>query len=45
MLVVQVPLGGLRATLRESFVPGIEISCDKCLRPCGGLTKHDSMEH
>jgi hypothetical protein len=31
----------LKAALGPDFVPGVEVSCDRCLTPCEGLTKHD----
>lgn len=33
--------GELQAKLGWQFVPGIEVSCDRCLEPCSGLSRVD----
>lgn len=43
LLAVSVPIQDLQAEFGDSFVPGMEIRCDKCLSPCTGLTKHDAL--
>jgi hypothetical protein len=41
-----IPTADLQAALGDGFAPGMEVSCDKCLNPCGGLTKHEmSLGH
>jgi hypothetical protein len=37
----KIPISDLQAALGDRFAPGMEVSCDKCLSPCGGLTKHE----
>lgn len=36
-----IPTSDLQTALGDGFAPGMEVSCDKCLSPCGGLTKHE----
>lgn len=36
---VSVPLADLREQLGERFVPGMRVSCDRCLRPCAGVVE------
>jgi hypothetical protein len=38
---LDVPLAELERRLGSAFVPGMGVSCDRCLSPCGGLTRHD----
>ncbi len=38
---MSVGLTQLRALLGETFQPGMDVSCDRCLSPCEGLTRHD----
>jgi hypothetical protein len=40
ILAMSVTASDLRELLGDEFVPGIEVSCDRCLLPCGGLIKH-----
>lgn len=34
---VQVALGDLRRDLGSDFMPGMRVSCDRCLSPCSGV--------
>ncbi|MGC2206910.1 MAG: hypothetical protein WA724_03535 [Candidatus Dormiibacterota bacterium] len=40
ILALSVTASDLRELLGNEFVPGIEVSCDRCLLQCGGLVKH-----
>lgn len=42
IMKVSVPLSGLVATLGlQGWSPGQDVSCDLCLRPCGGVREWD----
>jgi hypothetical protein len=41
VLEMSIPISDLREVLGDEFIPGSEVSCDRCLLPCGGLVKHD----
>ncbi len=41
ILSISLSAADLQATLGEDFEPGMEVSCDKCLSPCGGLIRHE----
>ncbi len=41
ILKMSVSTADLQSALGDEFVPGMEVSCDKCLTPCEGLTKHE----
>ena len=41
IMEMTIPVPELIEALGDTFVPGDEVSCDRCLRECGGLTKHD----
>jgi hypothetical protein len=43
-LQVSVPVSDLREALGDEFVPGVEVSCDRCLQPCEGLFKRWASE-
>jgi hypothetical protein len=38
---VSVPVADLQDVLGDSFIPGMEVSCDRCLLSCEGLVRHD----
>ncbi len=38
---ISIELSELRAALGDSFEPGMDVSCDRCLSACDGLTRHD----
>lgn len=40
---VDVDLAALQEHLGPNFVPGMPVNCDRCLSPCGGLTRHDAI--
>lgn len=40
--MMSIPVSELREALGDEFVPGIDVSCDRCLRSCSGLTKHEA---
>jgi len=40
---ISISASELQAELGDGFVPGMEVSCDKCLRPCGGVIKHEPL--
>lgn len=40
ILQKSIPTSDLQAALGDRFAPGMEVSCDKCLSRCEGLTKH-----
>ncbi len=37
---MSVPISELQELLGAEFVPGTEVSCDRCLNKCAGLTRH-----
>ena len=37
---VSIPNSGLQETLGDRWSPGVPVSCDRCLLPCDGLTRH-----
>jgi hypothetical protein len=39
-LAVSISHDELREGLGPAFVPGMEVNCDYCLDPCGGLIRH-----
>jgi hypothetical protein len=41
MTEISILVSDLREALGDQFTPGMEVSCDRCLLPCEGLTKHD----
>ena len=43
VLEMSIPVSDLREVLGEEFIPGSEVSCDRCLLPCDGLVKHDPL--
>lgn len=43
LIRVDVPVSELQAEFGSDFVPGPAIRCDRCLSPCDGLIKHDSL--
>lgn len=43
IMQMSVPTSELQAELGDGFIPGIEVSCDRCLRPCEGLIKHEPL--
>ena len=40
---ISIDVNELRDHLGEIFTPGVPVSCDRCLLPCDGLTRHDSL--
>jgi hypothetical protein len=40
---IGIPASDLLAELGEGFVPGMDVSCDKCLKPCSGLIRHSAL--
>ena len=40
---IPIEVNELRDHLGEVFTPGIPVNCDRCLLPCKGLTRHDSL--
>lgn len=38
---VSIGLSQLQAALGDLFEPGMDVSCDRCLPACDGLTRHD----
>lgn len=40
VLELSIPVSDLREVLGDGFIPGSEVSCDRCLLPCDGLVKH-----
>lgn len=43
VLEMSISVSDLRDTLGDEFIPGSEVSCDRCLLPCDGLVRHDSL--
>lgn len=43
VLEMTIPVSDLREVLGDEFIPGSEVSCDRCLYPCDGLVKHDPL--
>jgi len=41
IMEMTIPVPELIEALGDTFVPGDEVSCGRCLRECEGLTKHD----
>jgi hypothetical protein len=41
IMEMTIPVPELIEALGDTFVPGDEVSCDRCLRECGGLNKYD----
>lgn len=41
--MMSIPASDLLEALGDEFVPGTDVSCDCCLRPCRGLTKHEAL--
>lgn len=41
---ISVPVSDLIEALGDDFVPGTDVSCDRCLLACDGLIRHD-MPH
>ena len=44
ILEMSISTSDLVEALGSEFVPGSEVSCDRCLYECGGLIKHDPAE-
>ena len=44
ILEMSISTSDLVEALGSEFVPGSEVSCDRCLYKCGGLIKHDPAE-
>lgn len=44
ILEMSILTSDLVEALGSEFVPGSEVSCDRCLYECGGLIKHDPAE-
>src|SRR5674476_83817 len=42
ILEKNIPVTDLQNALGDKFTPGDDVNCDKCLRPCAGLTKRQS---
>jgi hypothetical protein len=42
---ISISVADLRASLGDNFEPGMDVSCDRCLSPCGGLIRHDEIQH
>lgn len=42
---ISIPSTDLRARFGDDFVPGMDVSCDRCLSACGGLIRHDAILH
>lgn len=40
---MSISVSDLRDVLGDEFIPGSEVSCDRCLLPCDGLVRHDSL--
>ncbi len=40
---MSVPALELQAEFGEEFIPGMDVSCDRCLSPCEGLIQHESL--
>jgi hypothetical protein len=43
VLEMGILVSDLQQVLGDDFIPGSEVSCDRCLRPCDGLVKHDAL--
>jgi hypothetical protein len=37
---VSISVSELKESLGDEFEPGMDVSCDRCLTPCGGLIRH-----
>jgi hypothetical protein len=44
IMEMSVSTSDLTEALGSEFVPGSEVSCDRCLYECDGLTKHDPAD-
>ena len=38
---IGIPIADLVEALGDAFEPGVDVSCDRCLLPCDGLTRHE----